>query len=473
MTDPPEPGHGSPVEPLREALAQRGLRLELEIGRGGMAAVYRAYDLKHDRWVAVKVLDARAGLGAERLLREIQLASPLVHPHIVPIYDSGQVVGAPYLMMPLVEGETLRVRLQRDGRLPVEEALRIARDVADALTYAHARGVIHRDIKPENILLHEGHALVTDFGVALETPEAERGGKRLTDAGVAVGTAEYMSPEQASGEVALDGRSDLYSLGCVLYEMLAGKSPFAGGSVRQVVARRFQGPAPSVRRERPDVSPALQRVIATALAVDPAERFSTASGFARALTGEALPPRHSHGRVRRYLWRAWPVGLAAGGLLLWLLGRRPSLDPHRVVVGTFSNETADASLNYLSVVSAERIRLAVARTPDAIVATSATILPSQVDPGLVHDTLDDPQRVRALAAETGSGLVVSGSYYRDAGEISFLCEITDASQGRMVRAIGPIKAALSAPESAVDSLSAAVGSAIETVLRPPTRSPRR
>jgi hypothetical protein len=469
MMDSAEPRNDSS---LRTALAQRGLRLEGEAGRGGMATVYQAYDLRHDRRVAVKVLRHHSGLAAERLLREIQLAAPLSHPHIVPIYDSGQVEGVPYLVMPLIEGESLRDRLLRDQRLPVEDAVRIARDVADALSYAHTRGVIHRDIKPENILLSEGHALVTDFGVALAARRNEPTERRLTDEGLVVGTAEYMSPEQASGESALDGRSDIYSLGCVLYEMLTGASPFSGSSAREVLTRRFRDPLPNVRDARPEVSPTLQRAIATALSFDPGERFATASGFIRALNGEATPPRLRLAGPGR----AWPLVAVAAvvvvGFLLWPYARRSPLDPHRVVVGTFSNETALDSMNYLGVVTAARIREALAATGVVTVATSATVLPSRVDPGLVRDTLDDPQRVRALGVETGSGLVVSGSYYRDDRQIKFLCEITDVSQGRMVRAIGPIEAPLRDPQAALDSVSAAVATALRRLFPggPPTRS---
>jgi len=210
--------------PLRTALAD-GYTVDRELGHGGMAVVFLAQDLKHHRPVALKVLrpEVAAALGAERFLREVRFVAQLHHPHILPLYDSGEAAGLLYYVMPYVEGETLRDRLKRETQLPLEDALAITREVADALTYAHGHDVVHRDIKPENILLESGHALVADFGVARAITAA--GGEQLTDTGIAVGTPSYMSPEQASGESRLDGRSDTYSLGCVLYEMLTGEPP--------------------------------------------------------------------------------------------------------------------------------------------------------------------------------------------------------------------------------------------------------
>ena len=229
----------NPLEQLRIALDDR-YAIERELGRGGMAAVYLAEDLKHHRKVAVKVLRSDLGiaLGAERFLREIEIAATLNHPHILAVHDSGEAAGILYYVMPYVEGKSLRDRLRRDMRLPLEEALQIAREVADALGYAHHRGVIHRDIKPENILLQAGHAVVADFGIARAiTTAAGTRGAALTQPGVAIGTPDYMSPEQAAGERELDGRCDQYALACVLYEMLAGQPPFTGPTVEIVLLR--------------------------------------------------------------------------------------------------------------------------------------------------------------------------------------------------------------------------------------------
>ncbi|MFL5494374.1 MAG: protein kinase domain-containing protein [Gemmatimonadales bacterium] len=271
---------------MSAALAGR-YRVERELGRGGTATVYLAQDLRHGRQVAVKVLypELAASLGPERFLREVEIAANLAHPHILPLYDSGEADGLLYYVMPYVEGESLRHRLRREIQMPVEEALRIAREVAEALAYAHQQGIVHRDIKPENILLHGDHAVVADFGVAraIETASSDR----LTESGLAVGTAAYMSPEQAGGAGRVDGRSDIYSLGCVLFEMLAGEPPFGGGTPQAIIAKHMQAPVPELRVVRSTVSPKLQRTVAKALAKVPADRFATAEELARALEAAA------------------------------------------------------------------------------------------------------------------------------------------------------------------------------------------
>src|SRR6266404_4523124 len=221
---------------LAAALADR-YRIERELGQGGMATVYMAEDLKHHRKVAVKVLrpELASALGPERFLREIETTANLRHPHILPLYDSGEAGGFLFYVMPLVEGESLRDRLTREKQLPIDDALRIASEVASALDYAHRHGVIHRDIKPENILLHDGRALVADFGIALAASKA--GGTRMTETGMSLGTPHYMSPEQAMGEREITARSDVYALGVVLYEMLTGDPPFTGSTAQAIVAR--------------------------------------------------------------------------------------------------------------------------------------------------------------------------------------------------------------------------------------------
>ena len=306
---------------LRDALAQHELSLDRELGKGGMSVVYLARDLRHDRMVAVKLLGPDVPGGAERFVREIKLTSPLVHPHIVPLYDSGTVDGTPFFVMPFIEGESLRHRLRRDGRLPVAEAVQIAGEVAEALEFAHGRGILHRDIKPENILLQAGHALVADFGVAraltrAAAPPSPAGGDRLTGDGLALGTAEYVSPEQASGDEGVDGRSDLYSLGCVLYEMLTGAPPFTGNSPREVMARRFRESPRPVREPRPEVSPGLAGVVERTLAAEPDARFSTATEFLAALRAPEEPaaacgprPGAVSGAGRR---RSWPRACSPG-----------------------------------------------------------------------------------------------------------------------------------------------------------------
>src|SRR5437867_5908520 len=293
--------------------------IERELGRGGMATVYLARDVKHDRLVAVKVLrpELAAVLGAERFLREIRLTAQLQHPHILTLIDSGEADGFLYYVMPYVEGESLRQHLEREAQLPLDEALRITRVIASALDFAHAHGVIHRDIKPENVMLHQGEPMVADFGIAVAVTAAGR--ERLTETGISVGTPAYMSPEQASGERRLDGRSDQYSLACVLYEMLAGEPPYTGPTAQAILAKRLTEPIPHLGTVRP-VLPAVEAAVTKALAKTPADRFATAGAFGAALTAgltRAMPAR----------WRVAGTALAVliiGGAAAWFFASRTS-----------------------------------------------------------------------------------------------------------------------------------------------------
>jgi len=274
------------------AALSRSYRLERELGQGGMATVYLAHDLKHERDVAIKVLhpDLGAALGGERFLSEIRTTARLQHPHILPLLDSGDADGLLYYVMPLVTGETLRARLDREQQLPVEDAVRIAREVADALGYAHGLGVIHRDIKPENILLQGGHALVADFGIALAVQSA--GGQRMTQTGLSLGTPQYMSPEQAMGEKMIDARSDIYALGAVTYEMLVGEAPFTGPSVQAIVARLITEEPRDIGAQRKSVPEHVEATVLRALEKLPADRFATATEFAAALADSGTIARH-------------------------------------------------------------------------------------------------------------------------------------------------------------------------------------
>ncbi len=312
---------------LQPAIASR-YAIERELGRGGMAFVYLARDLKHDRQVALKVLrpDVAAAIGAERFLREIQIAARLTHPHILPVHDSGEAAGFLYYVMPYLEGETLRQRLIREGQLPLGEAVRITREVADALTYAHGHDVVHRDIKPENILVTASHAVVADFGIA-RAISAARGG-RLTGSGLVVGTPGYMSPEQAAGEP-VDGRSDVYSLACVLYEMLTGAPP----------PRRWDmgldSKAPSARGAIPE---AIHRVVTRALAVNAAARFATPADFAGALAALAEPPRVRLGsRAIR-----WALAFAGGAMIALAVAFRAGWPSRAAVNRAEETETITA-----------------------------------------------------------------------------------------------------------------------------------
>ncbi len=296
------------AERIRSALEGR-YAIDRELGRGGMATVYLAEDVKHHRQVAVKVLHPELGevLGKERFLREIETAARLSHPHILPLHDSGEIDGFLFFVMPLAEDESLRDRLDREKQLPIEDALRIAREVADALSYAHSHGVVHRDIKPENILLSSGHAVVADFGIARAVSAA--GGDKLTETGMAVGTPSYMSPEQAAGEEDVDGRSDLYALGCLLYEMLAGQAPFTGPTAESVIHQHMTAEAPAITSIRPAVPAEVAGVIQRAMAKTPADRFSPAAQFAEALASPGPAPAPTAAAKRRWLLPATAAGV--------------------------------------------------------------------------------------------------------------------------------------------------------------------
>src|SRR5438094_943602 len=315
---------------LRGVLADR-YAIDRELGHGGTATVYLAQDLKHGRSVAVKVLrpELAAALGAERFLREIEIAARLSNPHILPLHDSGEAAGFLYYVMPFVEGESLRDRLNREPQLPVEEAVRIAREVASALSYAHSHDVVHRDIKPENILLSGGEAVVADFGIARAIVAA--GTEKLTDTGLAVGTPGYMSPEQATAEAHIDGRADTYALGCVLYEMLAGHPPFLGTTAQEVLARHTLDPVPPLRTIRREVPPALEHAVLKALAKLPADRFATAAAFSDALTQAGAPPSFARKTARPALFVAAGVAALVAGYAV--VTRRPgsSGDPARSI----------------------------------------------------------------------------------------------------------------------------------------------
>ena len=307
------------LDRLKAALADR-YAVERELGSGGMAVVYLAQDLRHERPVAIKVLrpELTSAVAAERFLQEIRITAGLAHPHILPLLDSGEADGLLYYVMPYVEGESLRDRLSREERLPIDGAVQISGELADALSYAHSHNLLHRDIKPENILFEAEHAVVSDFGIAKAISEA--GGDSITQTGVAVGTPAYMSPEQASGDEGIDEQSDIYALGCVLYEMLAGETPHTGKSRRAILAKKLTEEPRSVRTLRPDVPRELDGVLQKALKAAPSGRFSTASEFAEALKALRHPSRRPTRRSIRWAAGA-AVALAVWGIVAagWML----------------------------------------------------------------------------------------------------------------------------------------------------------
>jgi hypothetical protein len=397
---------------LQTALADR-YTIEGELGRGGMGVVYRAWDVKHARPVALKVVRPELGsvLAAERFLREIRLAAKLQHPHIVPLYDSGEVAGALFYVMPLVEGESLRARLTRERQLSLEDALQITREVADALSYAHSRDVIHRDIKPENILFAGGHAIVVDFGIGRAITAA--GGDQLTESGISIGTPAYMSPEQATGDRHVDGHSDLYSLACVLYEMLVGHPPFLGATAQEVIARHTLDPVPSLRTARSTVPLAFEAAIRRALAKVPSDRFATATQFAdalnRAITAPpepvAAPPRKAS-RARMVLGLGALVA-AAGATAGLLLRRSPVYDPGRVVVAPLEIQSGDPGLASFS-------QQLVATLPEVIAreGVGEPVPAATVRDLLARATGSPGQVAEWLARQTGAGLELRGACSR-------------------------------------------------------------
>ena len=420
---------------LAAALADR-YRIERELGQGGMATVYLAHDLKHDRKVAIKVLrpELAAALGPERFLREITTTANLRHPHILPLFDSGEAGGYLFYAMPFVEGETLRDRLVREKQLPLEDALRIAREVADALAYAHGRGVVHRDIKPENILLESGHAVVADFGIARAVSAAvsTAGASSLTQAGTAIGTPAYMSPEQASGDE-LDGRSDLYALGCVTYEMLAGQPPFTGPTVESLIHQHLVAPPPLVTQMRSAVPAAVAEAVQRALAKNPADRFVSLGEFAVALRAEAVTggatatptatptaaatatPKHDVSRRRLKRGASFALGavaLVALVALAWLgLRERTSdagLDQDVIAVLPF-RVGGDASIDYLreSMLDLLQARLSGGNGPRTV--EPRTVLAAWRRAVGDENTDLSEQASRDLATELGAGRVLLGS----------------------------------------------------------------
>jgi serine/threonine-protein kinase len=348
---------------LASALAHR-YPIERKIGSGGMATVYLARDLKHNRLVALKVFhrEYASGIGVDRFLREIEIAAKMVHPHILPLYDSGEAEGYLYYTMPYAEGESLGDRLRREGRLTLEDSISIARQVADALSYAHNQGIVHRDIKPENILLEQGEAVVADFGIARAVTVAA--GSSLTGTGIVIGSAPYMSPEQAAGEHDLDGRSDIYSLGCVLYEMLTGRPPFTGQSLRAIVVQHISQSPPAARAHRHEVPPWLDSLVSACLAKRPAERPACAASLSQTLADQTAPRFRSRqkplGVSRR--WFVPVLGLSSVFLTIILArfvylrltndsleGQTASdLDRPRIAVLYLEDRSRDNSLGWLA-----------------------------------------------------------------------------------------------------------------------------
>jgi tetratricopeptide (TPR) repeat protein len=439
----------NPLPLLQATLADR-YTIERELGRGGMATVYLAQDLKHHRPVALKVLHSQiaAVLGSERFLREIEIAANLNHPHILPLFDSGaagpQGSGEELLWyaMPLVEGESLRDRLDRETQLPLAEALQIAREVADALGYAHTQGIIHRDIKPENILLAHGHALVADFGIARAVGAA--GGAKLTETGLSLGTPSYMSPEQALGET-VDRRSDVYALGCVLYEMLAGEPPFTGPTPQAILARRLSLPVPSLSTIRDNLPASVESAILTALARTPADRFASTRQFTDALSSSSrygerddVVEHRQSGRPIRLPRQKWVLPVAAVMVVLtlvWLLVRRlddaPSIKQDLIAIAPFRVRAAESTLSYLGegMLDLLAAKLNGAEGTRTIETRSVTKAWSAAQARTGPD-LDEAASL-LLAEQLGAGRLVLGSVVGNDDYLTLQAKLLDVPGGRI------------------------------------------
>jgi serine/threonine-protein kinase len=428
---------------LATALSDR-YRIERELGQGGMATVYLAEDLKHHRQVALKVLHPQiaAVLGADRFLREIETAATLNHPHILPLFDSGEAgqrgSGGELLWytMPLVEGESLRDLLNRERQLSMDRALGITWNVASALAHAHARGIVHRDIKPENILLTGEHALVADFGIAKAISAA--GGEKLTETGLAIGTAPYMSPEQASGERDLDGRSDIYALGCVLYEMLAGQPPFSGPTAQSILARHAIDPVPSLHTVRPEMPVAVEQAVKRALAKVPADRFATAKQFADALTNpsETVPiarvPRPSV-RVTRIGGILAMLAMIVIAILVW--SRRasvPPLDPRLIAVFPFRVSGTDQSFaaQREGMVDLLDVTFSGADGGPRVIPARTALAAWHRMAGSREDLTED--EAREVARRLGAGSLVLGTIVATQGRLVIQGSLIETGSGRML-----------------------------------------
>ncbi|HEU5041004.1 MAG TPA: serine/threonine-protein kinase, partial [Gemmatimonadales bacterium] len=446
------------LEQLRAALGDR-YEVERLLGEGGMATVYLAKDKRHGRQVAIKTLRAElsASIGAERFLREIQVASNLQHPNILTLYDSGDAGGILYYVMPFVEGESLRKRLDREQQLPLHDAVRLVRESAEGLAYAHERGVVHRDIKPENILLQNGHALVADFGIARALDAA---GEKLTQTGMAVGTPHYMSPEQSLGADHADGRSDVYSLGCVLYELLAGQPPFDGPNSRAIMARHAMEQVPSLQIVRQSVPDELEDAVMQALEKTPADRFQTMAEFAdvladleptlatRRTASRGVPAvRRSTGRSSRITEAVEPVpapakaglskkvmilaaaGLAvvlAAGLLVWRIGAgadkvsaSTELDPKKIAVLYLEGPPGNDSLGFLADGLTEALIHELSGVPQLQVISSNGVRPYRKG--------DVP--LLGIARELQVGTLVQGSIGQSANRLRVTVSLINAASG--------------------------------------------
>jgi serine/threonine-protein kinase len=406
------------LERLTQALADR-YRIERELGSGGMAIVYLAEDLKHHRQVAIKVLrpELAANLGAERFVREIEIAANLTHPHILPLFDSGEADGFLYYVMPYIEGESLRDRLEREGALGIDETIRLTEQVASALAYAHERGVVHRDVKPENVLLTGDQAIVADFGIARAVEAA--GGEKLTGTGLAIGTPAYMSPEQWLGAGQVDAKTDIYALGCVVFEMVGGRPPFEGTTPQELLAKHAAETIPQLRSSDPAIPLFVERAVEKALAKNPDDRFATVSAFAEALTRGVVVPRvRARRRERRRKAIAASAGIAVGALAVWALFTvLPGARIERLAVLPLVDLANDPEQEYLA-----------AGVHEALIAELGQLGLSVTARATMAQYRETDKPIGAIADELGVDGVIEGSVFRGGDSLEITARLYDGDE---------------------------------------------
>jgi len=441
------------VTRLAAGLAER-YRIERELGQGGMATVYLAEDLKHHRKVAIKVLrpELASTLGPERFLREVELAAQLTHPHILPLHDSGEVDGFLFYVMPYIEGESLRERLAREGRLPINDTIRIVREVVDALTSAHRLGIVHRDVKPDNVMLSQHHAMVTDFGVAKAVSEAASR-EQLTTVGVALGTPTYMAPEQAAADATIDHRADIYAVGVLAYELLAGQPPFTGATSQMVLGAHLATPPRPLTEHRPSVPPDLASVVMRCLEKDRADRWQTAEelfGHLEALStpsGAVTPTQTVPARAIGSGWRR-AVGVGGAVLVLVALGAyllgpfreaRSDLIETLLLVTPFENQTGDTSLDPIGRVLADMLAREIETTGLVEVVDADAALAGIVVPAGAGRAGED------LALASGAGTIVRGAYFLRGDSVQIQASMVSAESGTLLAGIDPVMVPLADP----------------------------